>query len=67
MNTLEKMEKDAADFATAYGLENPYTIRLYQLYEDSQKFLAPDEIAPVHYELWGEIVKNYKELAKYPQ
>lgn len=64
MSTLEKMHKKVEEFMTKIGLEAPQTIRLARLAEDSQKWLAPDEVNYVFEDLFFKIAEMLEELAK---
>ena len=62
MSTLEKMWQDADRFAKQFGLENEYTIKLYQTIEDAEKFLSPTAESKLTEEVWNKLYSHYETL-----
>lgn len=62
MGTLEIMWQDADRFAKQWGMENEYTIKLYQVVEDAEKFLAPGQVSNLTQQIWNRLYSYYEGL-----
>lgn len=67
MSTLEKIYLDADRFARLYGLENEFTIKIYQIVERFEKYLTPDKESPILFAAWNRIYNRYERLVKCPE
>lgn len=63
LSTIQKIRLDADRFMHKYGPENPETLRICGLAEDSEKWLKEDETSEVMEELWNQIYSNAEHLA----
>lgn len=62
MGTLEIMWQDADRFAKQWGMENEYTIKLYQVVEDAEKFLAPSQVSNLTQQIWNRLYSYYESI-----
>lgn len=62
MGTLEIMWQDADRFAKQWGMENEYTIKLYQVVEDAEKFLAPSQVSNLTQQIWNHLYSYYEGI-----
>ena len=62
MGTLEIMWQDADRFAKQWGMENEYTIKLYQVIEDAEKFLTPSQVSNLTQQIWNRLYSYYEGI-----
>lgn len=64
LSTLEKMRLDADRFASLYGLENPFTIKLYQKLEEVEAELDESAISRAYEREWNALYAQYESTLK---
>ena len=64
LSTLEKMRLDADRFARLYGLENQFTIKLYQKLEETEQELDESAVSRSYEKEWNQLYSEYEVIIK---
>lgn len=62
MSTLEKMWQDADRFAKQWGIENEYTIKLYEFVADTEKVLSREATSNLTEKIWNQLYSRCETL-----
>lgn len=64
LSTLEKMRLDADRFARLYGLENSFTIKLYQKLEEAEGELDEAAVSRLYERDWNQLYSEYEATVR---